>query len=161
MYWPAGALSADGTQCADPAEVTINSGPKQYAIICTDNDASVIHGSVVMPDSWDAGNLTMELVYVQTAANTGALEWDIYAQCRGAAETVNNTWETAVNVIDAATTGSNAVDHTTSGNVTCASDAAGDTLFWKIEIDAAGTAATMASMNFLGVKMEYTSNVGD
>jgi len=161
MYWPAGSMSSDGTQCADPAESTINSGPKTFTIICTDNDASVIHGSVVMPDSWDAGNLTMELAYIQTAADTSALEWDIYAQCRGATETVNNTWETAVNVIDAAVTGSNAVDHTTSGNVTCASDAAGDTLFWKIEIDATGTTTAMATVHFIGMKLEYTSDIGD
>jgi hypothetical protein len=162
MYWPAGSLSSDGTQCADPAEATINSGPKQWTIICTDNDASVMYGQVIMPDSWDAGDLYFELAYVQTAADTSALEWDIYAQCRGATETVNNTWESAVNVIDSGVTGSNAVDHTTNSSaVTCASDAAGDHLFWKIEIDAAGTTTAMATVHFLGVKMEYTSNVGD
>jgi hypothetical protein len=161
ISWNAGALNSDGTQCADPAEVTINSGPILYSIICTDNDASVIHGKTTMPDSWDAGNLTFELEYIQTAANTAALEWDIYVQCRGAGETVNNTWESPVNVIDAVTTGSNAVDQTTSGNVTCASDAGGDTLYWKVEIDAAGTLAAMATMHFTNMKMEYTSTIGD
>jgi len=161
MSWPAGAFSSDGTQCADPAAATINSGPKMQTVICTDNDASVMQGHTTMPDGWDAGNLTFELAYIQTAANTAALEWDIYVQCRGAAETVNNTWETAVNVIDAGVTGSNGIDHTTSGNVTCASDAAGDELYWKIEIDASGTGTAMATVHFTGVKMEYTSNVGD
>ena len=162
MYWGAGAMSSDGTQCADPAEVTINSGPKQYTVICTDNDASTVYGSTVMPDGWDAGTVTFELAYVQTAADTNALNGDVTAQCRGAGETVNNTWGTEVAIDDAAVTGSNAVDNTTSAavtpNGTCA---AGDTLFWRWQMDATGTTTAAATLNLLGMKMEYTSNVGD
>jgi hypothetical protein len=161
MYWGAGSLSSDGTNCSAASEVTINSGPKQWSIICTDNDASRIDGSTVLPDGWDAGNLVFELAYIQTAADTSSLEWDIYVQCRGATETVNNTWESAVNVIDAAVTGSSALDTTNSGNVTCASDAGGDMLFWKIEIDAAGTGTAMATLNIMGVKVEYVWNPAD
>ena len=54
VYWTAGSISADGTQCADAAQVVINSGPELYTVICTDNDAAQMEGSVVMPDSWDA-----------------------------------------------------------------------------------------------------------
>jgi len=164
VYWPAGSISADGTQCADATQAVINSGPELYTIICTDNDASQMEGSVVMPDSWDLGTVTFELIYLQTASDTSALEWDIDVQARGAAETVNNTFGTPVNVIDAGVTGSNAVDNTTSGTVTAdctTSCVGGDTLFWRIELDASGTTTAVATLHFLGVKMEYTSNVGD
>lgn len=161
-FWDAGGMTPDGTQCADTARVTINSGPAQYTVICADNDASSLYGHIVMPDSWDGGTVTAELEYLQTAADTGALNADISMQCRGAGETVSSTWGTEVAIDDAAVTGSNAVDHTTSGavtpNGTCA---AGDTLYWMVQLDATGTTTAVATLHFLGLKMEYTSNVGD
>ena len=162
MFWPAGAMSADGTQCADPAEVTINSGPIQYTAVCTDNDASTLYGHVVMPDGWDAGTVTFELAYLQTAADTSALNSDIAAQCHGAGETVDSTWGTEVAIDDAAVTGSNAVDMTVSGAVAAAGTcAAGDALWWRWQLDATGTTTAVATLHFLGLKMEYTASSGD
>lgn len=162
MYWGAVAMSSDGTNCADPAEVTINSGPKLYSIICTDNDGSRMHGSTVMPDGWDAGTVTFEVNYVQTAADTSALNLDVAAACRDAGTTVNGTYGTEVAIDDAAVTGSNAVDATTSGAVTAnGTCAAGDFLYWYIDVDATGTTTAMATVNFLGVKMEWTWNPAD
>ena len=167
IFWPASGMSADGTQCADPAEVTINSGPIQYTAICADNDASSLYGHVVMPDGFggsgaDAFTVTFELEYLQTAADTGALNSDITAMCRSAGDAVNSTWGTEVAIDDAAVTGSNAVDHTTSAavtpNGTCA---AGDTLFWRWQMDAAGTTTAVATLHILGVKMEFTKVLGD
>lgn len=162
IVWNAAGTSSDGTQCADPAEVTINSGPKVATTICTDNDASTIFGHVIMPDSWDGGTVTMESEYLQTAADTGVLNGDIACMCRGAGETINNTWGTEVAIDDAAVTGSNGVDHTTSAAMTCdGTCAAGDTLYWRYQMDATGTTTAVATLHFIGWKMEYTSNVGD
>ena len=162
IAWNAAGINVDGTQCADPAAVTINSGPIQHTIICTDNDASSMYGHVIMPDSWDGGTVTFELEYLQTAADTNVLNADVTMQCRGATETVNSTWGTEVAIDDAALTGSNAVDTTTSAavtpNGTCAG---GDTLYWRVQIDATGTTTAAATLHFLGAKIEYTSNVGD
>lgn len=161
-YWDAGGMTPDGTQCADAAKVTINSGPSQYTIICADNDASTLYGHIVMPDSWDGGTVTAELEYLQTAADTSALNADITMQCRGAGETVNNTWGAEVAIDDTNVSGSNIVDHTTSAaitpNGTCAG---GDTLYWRVQLDATGTTTAVATLHFLGLKVEYTSNVGD
>lgn len=162
MYWDAGGMTPDGTQCADAAKVTINSGPAQYTIICADNDASTIYGHVVLLDSWDAGTITFELEYLQTAADTNALNSDIACECRGAGETVDNTWGTEQAIDDAGVTGSNAVDHTTSAAVTCnGTCAAGDTIYWRLQIDATGTTTAVATLHILGMKAEYTSNFGD
>lgn len=164
MYWGAGAFSTDGTQCAAPAEVTINSGPKLYTVICTDNDAATIYGSTAMPDSWDGGNtLTFALTYVQTAADTAVLNSDIAAQCRSNGEAPSSTWGTEVAIDDAAVVGSNSNDITVSGNVTPAGTACatGDMLYWRWQLDATGTTTAVATLHIVGVKMEFVSNVGD
>ena len=163
IVWDAAGITADGTQCADPAKVQINSGPRQYTIICTDNDASFMFGHVLMPDSWDAGTVSFSLEYLQTAADTDVLNADVECQCHGHGETVDNTWSTSpIAIDDAAVTGSNAVDVTDSAAVTCAGTcAAGDSLWWRIGVDAGGTTTGVATLHFLGVAMEYTSTVGD
>lgn len=162
VVWNAAGTNSDGTLCADPTETTINSGPITYTTICTDNDASTIYGHAVMPDSWDAGTVVMESEYVQTAVDTNALNGDIACMCRGAGEAINNTWGAEVSIDDAAVTGSNGVDTTTSAAMTCnGACGGGDTLFWRYQIDATGTTTATSTLHFLGWKMEYTSNVGD
>jgi hypothetical protein len=157
VYLPANALTTDGTQCANPALATINSGPRIYTIICTDNDASTVFAHLVMPDSWNAGTFTVELEYLQTAADTSALNSDVAGQCRAAGETVNNTWGTEIAIDDAAVSGSNIVDHTTSAAITAdGTCAAGDTLFIRWQLDATGTTTAVASLHILGMKIEYT-----
>ena len=157
VWFDAAALSTDGTQCAAPAEVTLNSGPKTYTIICTDNDASTMYGKIKMPDEWDGGTVTFEQVYVQTAADTSALNGDIAAQCRGNGEAPSSTWGSEVAIDDAAVTGSNQNDVTTSAAVTPAGTcAAGDMLYFRYQLDATGTTTAVATLHTLGFKMEYS-----
>lgn len=162
MYWGAGSMSTDGTDCAAPAEVTINSGPKMFTVICTDSATGVMHGSTVMPDSWTAAStVTFDLSYIQTAADTGVMNADVAAQCRNATTTVNSIFGTAIAIDDAAVTGSNAIDQTTSAAVTPdGTCAGGDILFWTVTTAIEGTSAA-ATLHFVGVKMEYTSDIGD
>lgn len=162
MNFGASGLSVDGTNCGTPAEVTINSGPKLYTIICTDNDASTIYGHTSMPAGWDGNAVRFRHNYIQTAANTAALNGDIAAQCRGQGEAPSSTWGTEVAIDDAVLTGSNGNDWTESADVTPAGTcAAGDMLYWRWQLDAAGTAAAVATLHTLGFLMEYTTNVGD
>lgn len=157
IWFGAGSLSTDGTQCAAPAEVTINSGPKLWTIICTDNDASTIYGSVRMPDSWDAGTVAFTHVYLQTAADTGPINGDIAAQCRGNGEAPSSTWGTEIAIDDAGVTGSNQNDMTTSAAVTPAGTcAAGDMLYFRYQLDATGTTTAVATLHHLGFTMEYS-----
>lgn len=158
IWFGAGSLSTDGTQCAAPAEVTINSGPKIWTIICADNDASTIHGSVRMPDSWDAGTVTFTHVYIQTAVDTAVLNGDIAAQCRGNGEAPTSTYGTEVAIDDAAVVGSNSNDMTTSGAVTpTGTCAAGDMLYWRYQLDATGTTTATATLHHVGFNMEYSA----
>ncbi len=158
-FWVgAGALYGDGTNCPSrPTAVTINSGPVIPTFICTDNDGSRLNGMVAMPPDWDGGTITLTHSYIQTAADTSALNGDVAAQCRGAGETVSSTWGTEVAIDDAAVTGSNANDLTTSAAVTPAGTcAAGDMLYFYYELDAAGTTTAAATLHHLGFRVTYS-----
>ena len=159
VWFGAGALSTDGTQCASPAEVTINSGAKRWTIICTDNDAATIYGEASMPDSWDGGTVTFAHHYIQTAADTAVLNGDIAASCRLAGATIDNTWGTEIAIDDAAVTGSSALDITTSAAVTpdgtCTAGSA-RILQFRYQLDATGTTTAVATLHHLGFKIEYS-----
>jgi hypothetical protein len=155
IWFGAGSLSTDGTFCAAPAEVVINSGPKIWTIICANNLSSTIYGSVKMPDSWDGGTVTFTHVYIQTAADTGILNGDIAAQCRGNGEVPSSTWGTEVPIDDTAVVGSNSNDMLPSGAVTAAGTCTGgDMLYWRYQLDTATTTA-VATLHHVGFKMEY------
>ncbi len=161
-YWTATDLSADGTQCADAVQESTIAGPELYVIVCADNDAGLIGGSMVMPDGWDAGTVTFEYTTIQTGAETLVVNGDMEVQCRGAGEAVVDTWSSEVAMDDAAQIGSSATDTITSAAITPdGTCVAGDLLIWQYSVDATGTTATVATNNFIGFKMEYTSNVGD
>lgn len=159
VWFGAGSLSTDGTQCAAPAEVTpVASGPKLWSIICTDNDGSTIYGSVKMPDNWDAGTVTFTHVYQQTAADTAVLNGDIACQSRSNGEAPSSTYGTEVAIDDAAVVGSGSNDMTTSAAATCAGTtvAAGDMLYWRYQLDASGTTTAVATLHHLGFRMTYS-----
>jgi len=161
MYWGAVDISADGAQCADAAQESTIAGPELYVIVCTDNDAGIIGGSTVMPDSWDAGTVTLEIAMVQTGAETLDVHGDVEIQCRGLGEAIADTWSGEV-ALDLTQVGGSAVDTATTAPITPAGTCeAGDMLIWQYSIDATGTDATVATNNIIGVKMEYTSDIGD
>jgi hypothetical protein len=156
VYFPANALTTDGTVCDNPALATINTGPRIYTILCEDSSTGNIYGHLVMPDSWNAGTLTFELEYVQTQADTGALHTHVACQARGNGETISATWGTEVVTNDTNVSGSNIVDHLTSGFVTCAgTPAAGDSVFFYVRTDT-GITTDMTTLHIIGIKMEYT-----
>lgn len=156
IWFDASALSTDGTQCAAPAEVTLNSGPKTFSIICTDNDASTINGKVKMPAEYSGGTIFFTHVYLQTAADTNALNGDVTAQCRGNGVAVNSTWGTEIAIDDAAVTGSNKNDFTTSAAVTPdGTCTGGPMLYFRYQVDAAGTTTAVSTLHHLGFLLEY------
>lgn len=156
LPWNAAIISTSGG-CSDAIEVDI--GGEIFGVLCIADDAATMVGSTMMPDSWDGGALTFELGYVQTAADTGSLDTDVSCQARGPGEALNSSFGAEVAIDDAAVSGSNAIDTTTSADVTCDCTSGcegGDLLRWKIQIDAGSTAA-MASLYILSVKGKYES----
>lgn len=156
----AGALDGDGTQCpALATSVTINSGPKLPTFICTDNDSATLYGSLKMPGDYDGGTITFTQSIIQTAADTSAINGDIAAQCRGNSETPSSTWGTEVALDLANVSGSNDNDFITSAAVTPAGTcAAGDMLYFRYQLDAAGTTTAVATLHHVGFMLTYSSN---
>lgn len=141
--------------CADPSSVRINSGPQVPSVICTNDAASQLDGSIRMPKNWDGGPVIFEISYVQTAVNTGSFISLIQAQCRAPGGTINNTFGTPVAITDAAVTGSNGFDVTASTAVTPNGSCAGGNFLafeWFVDIS---TTTTMASLHILEITMLY------
>ena len=154
----AASLYGDGTQCPErPTAVTINSGPKIPTFICAENNSARLVGMVPMPDNWDAGVITIRPYYIQTAADTGSVNLEVAAACRGMGETFNGTYGTEVEVDDAAVTGSNAIDSTMSASVTAnGTCGAGDMLYFYIDVDATDNPTTAAAtLHRLGAKIYF------
>ena len=158
VFLPAGALSTDGTNCAAPAEATINSGAVRWTITCADSDSSTIYGEVQMPDAWDGGTVTAMGSFVQTAADTNPMNSDIAFACRANGDTINNTWGTEVAMDIANMGGSSKINTVTTSaatpNGTCTGN--GTLLQFRWQLDAGGTTTAVATLHVLGFKIEYT-----
>lgn len=159
--WNAGGLSADGTQCADPVEVTLNSGPKQYTISCAVNSASIVYGHMIMPDSWDGNAVSLEMFVFHGTTESITFAGDFSAQCHAAGETVSSSWGSAV-AADVSITTANQVESATASSITPAGTCAGgDMLWWRWVMDSGTSSANAANTDILGVKLEYTTIIGD
>ncbi len=160
FVWPAGAMVSDGTNCAAAASNTIGTNGPAYTVICTDNDASTVYGDLLMPDSWNGGTVVFKIAVIQDAADTGNLQADISAQCRGDTEAAGG-FGTEI-AMDDTMTGSDAVNIVASAAVTpTGTCAGGDWLQWRWQMDAAGTTTAVATLNIMSMVMEWTSTVGD
>ena len=167
MYWGAGSMEVDGTQCATPTAVAlVTSGPTPLTIACNDNDGGTISGSILMPDSWGTTlTVTFALTVGQIAASTGGFDIDFEAQCIDSDEpflAFAGTGEQAADITltaddDSLTVVTSAVTVNTSS--TCEG---GDMLVWRGAVDAGGTATSIETLAVIvGVKMEWTSTIGD
>ena len=158
IYWPAGSFSSDGTNCADPAEATPVTGAfKTYVVVC--GDGGTFYGQAVLPDGLDD---TADINFELTATDgTGSvtLAGDFGYQCWSSDEAITSSWQTGAANDVTLTTADDLYQGTTAGIDIETPCAAGDFFAWRYVIDDANHDATSAEI--LGVKMEYTTNVGD
>lgn len=151
-FFAAWSLNADGTQCAAPTAVTLNSGPIVGSIVCADNAASAFYGDMGLPDNYDGGTITVKL-HAHRATGSGTLTFNFSAQCRGADEVPSSTWGSAVAVsitFDLA----NELEQVESAAITPAGTcAAGDHLFFRAVMNA--TATDVADANIVGVSVGF------
>jgi hypothetical protein len=156
--WSMGGTLTDGAQCAAAAAVTINSGPKTYTVVCTDNDAGTIFGDTIMPDGWDGGDVVFRFQALNTAADTNVIEFDFSAMCRADGDAVNSTYGSEP-ASPASITFTTANDIETSSattvtpNGTCTNDATH--LYWRAQLDATATTTAVATAHTVGIIMEY------
>ena len=145
----------------EAATESTNTLVKQFTIVCADNDAGDLVGSVVMPDNWDAGTVTFELTIYQVAASTQTIELDFAALCTSSDEalTAFGATPTGEQPASITLTADNDMLSTTTAAVTVdgTTCAAGDVLHWTGQVDATASGANIATaVEIMGVKMEYS-----
>jgi hypothetical protein len=160
MFWQAGAISTDGTECSDPAEVTIASGPKQYAIACPmagTETSGFLYGSTQLPSGTDiASDVLFAMTgYLTTDGGAGTWQGAVSIQCYSDGELVDATWGTAVSLDFTPVIGDVVNDITKTGNSAAvdlgADCVAGDTLFWRWEAcDTDATPSAQCGTSSLG-----------
>lgn len=155
-YWDGGAITPDGTFCADPTKQTLNSGPTLYTFSCADNNSSIFYGQVQLTRDITTAVFTLTLFHAASESITFA--GDFSAMCRGDNTVINSTWGTAVAADVALVTTANQTQaqSTTSvtPNGTCTS---GAILYWRYVVDAANFSANAANSKVLGVLMVQDS----
>lgn len=180
IWFPAGSLSTDGTECSAPAELTINSGPKAYGIVCSlpgTNLDGHIYGSVVMPDSWDGGTVTFKVSAVldTDGASSVTLQGVVAAQAVATTGTIAATYGTQQDLDVSEAVGDVQWDmiQATSAAVTASgSPAGGQILVFRYTVCDTGTppttgcsassATAVADFTILGLTLEYsTSSLSD
>ena len=161
LWIPAGAFSISGT-CTDTAPVErtiVTNGPKLYTIEPADGDTCSIEADWMMPDSYNAGTITVELAVFSTGNNTT----EIFAMdC--AAQAVSDGDPVAAHSITgeqeaSCTFGAQALDeqHCTTPAITIqGTPAAGDHIYLRCQVDAtASTVTPFTDIRILGAKIEY------
>jgi hypothetical protein len=85
------------------------------------------------------------------------LNGDIACQALSPGEALSSTYGTEVAIDDAAVSGSNANDLTTSAAVTCSgtTPAGGDILYFRYQLDATGTTTGVTTLHHLGFFIRY------
>lgn len=158
IYFDAGSISVDGTNCTAPTEQALNSAEKTWAFSCGDSNSSIFSGKIRMPKSWDLSTVTFTLSLFHGTTETITFAGDFSAQCRGAGDAINGTYGTAVASDVSITTANLIAEATTAAvtpNGTCAAE---DWLLWRYVVDAANFSANAANSKVLGVTIKYSKS---
>jgi len=158
----ASALIADGTNCEDPAEHTINSGPNLYACTCDGATDGTMEIAIPMPENWEGGAssaMKVGIHWIMDAAagtNTQTVIFQAKLQARGNGDQVDNTWTSSYS--GTTTFGASESQHDTyytEITITEAlSGAGGDTLFVYVNRNA-DTDTDTHDVEVTGLKIMY------
>ena len=137
--WIASAMSVDGTQCLQPAEETINSGPKVWSITCDPaaNTDGTIYGNVTLGANFTSdGALRWEITgYILSDNGLGTFYGNIAIQCQDVGGLIDSNWDDAVELdielLDADSQYDVVQGFITGFDTATESCSPGDTLFWK------------------------------
>lgn len=165
IYWDAGSITPDGTNCTAPTEQALNSSEKTWALSCADSNSSIMSGKIRMPKAWDGGTVTFILSLFHGTTETITFAGDFSAMCRrsGSTDVINSTYGTAV-AADVSITTANEIEEATTTAVTPNGTCTGGStwLLWRYVVDAANFSANAANSKVLGVTMQYsTSSLSD
>ncbi len=181
MAWNAGSWSTDGTECEAPAELTINSGPVQYGVVCpmgTSETDGFIYGSTPLMDGFRPTDdlRFMFTAIMDTDSGAGTFHGSLGIQCVADRETVGNSWGTEADVdfVEATDVQWDLITANLDGTdatVDAAACAGAETLWWRLkmcDVDASpstncssSTADTITDLTLLSARAEYGTDIGD
>jgi hypothetical protein len=98
VFINAAAWEVDGTYCVKSRQ-QVNSGPYKRVVTCADNGDGRIDFSIErMPKEWKNDAATIDIVFTAIedalVADHDTVAFDLYCQCRGDGDTLNDTWGT-------------------------------------------------------------------
>lgn len=155
IYIDAGGMNVDGSNCTAPTEQSLNSAEKTWAFSCADSNSSIFSGKIRMLKSWDGQPVVFIISVFHGTTETITFAGKFSAQCRGAGDTMNSTYGTAV-AANVSITTSNKIAEATSAAVTPDGACAGEKfLNWRYVVDASNFSANAANSKVLGVSIRY------
>lgn len=98
LVWDSDSMKPDGIHCQYSDDQTVNSGPIDNFIICTENAAQQISlKKYVLPPNYSGTTLGFVLHAADVDALSQVLAFNIQAMCRSPnIDTIDNTWSTSV-----------------------------------------------------------------
>lgn len=161
IYIDGGAFkpsTTNGAAYATIAETTSNKQNYSYVDFSATAYQYIEH-ALVLPDSWNGGDLNAVFYWTASGGSAGNVIWAIQGRSYGDNETIDQTWGTAQTVTDAWQT-DGAVHKSDSVTFTLAGTPAGGE-FVMLRVARQGSeSGDSFSVNarLLGVKLEYTKN---
>jgi len=173
VYFPAGSMEVEGGCAVNAAAALVTTGPKVTTIGCTDADTDGIAFDAIMPDSWNAGTITLELAAFSIGNNNSeVLEMRFSGQCirdndavAAWSVTSGSTATSSTNVAASITWGNaaNREQHATTAALTLGGTCgAGSHVYLHGYVSATPTTLSpMTDLKLLGVKVEYGRSGSD
>ncbi len=145
--------------CAALAQTAIGAGKPDIQTLDFDavSDESAIV-QVTLPDSWDAGQITAEILWSQATSASGDVVWSVAALAANDTETLDASFGTATNVTDSGGTADTLyVTPETAAIVPAGTPSAGNTLWVRVTREAGDAGDTLAQdARFHGLHLRYS-----
>jgi hypothetical protein len=162
---PAGAMFAAATSGA--ASASLDSGSEDVNYQVFDFDASAdeyVHFTIPMPNSWNEGTVTFQVLWSSTATDTDGVAWGLQGVAVSDNDAINAAYGTPIVVTDDAQSAAGELYITSvSSAVTIAgTPAAGDMVFFRLFRDVSDANDDMTEdARLLGVRVLYTVNAAN
>jgi len=152
-----GRWAADGTNCV-ASNRAINSGSKVAVILCADAASATFDFVATMPDGWDAGTITFEMVAEDETADPSSVVLDVDVACQ--CDALDNSYGTPQNVAPSFVTQYVPAFATTAAITPAATCVGGSLLNCRATLDN-GTSDSIANAYIIDMKLSITSAVSD
>lgn len=156
---PAAAMAVQGACALNPEAALVTNGPRLVTIGCTNATADTVEFDFI-PDNWNGGTITAELVAFSLGNNnaeTLRMDWAFQCVSSGDTPTAHSTTGEQATIItwgNAANREQRATSAAITGQGACA---AGDHIYMRGHVNTATTMTPMTDLRILGVRIAYSA----